>query len=165
MDRFKQQEITKPYFEAAYAYAYFGEIVKGGIGIGGARGTGDVYLVNADGDDTLIGFTTLTQLSYGFQFGGEIYSEIIFFETEKDLTHFTNGNFEFGASASAVALTASAGVNATTMGNQVNGKFAGKDAVQYSKGMAVFTISQGGLMYEATVSGQKFSYKPVKASS
>lgn len=166
MDQFKQQETIKQYFEAAYAYAYFGTIAKAGLGIGGARGTGDVYVINTDGADTLIGFSTLTQLSYGFQFGGQLFSEMIFFESEKDLKSFTEGNFEFGATANVIAIATSAGAKATTMGNQVNGGFAaGSPSVQYTKGMAVFTIAQGGLMYEASISGQQIRYKPVTTSS
>ena len=30
----------------------------------------------------------------------------------------------------------------------------------FEDGVAVFTLTKGGLMYEAAVGGQKFSYKP-----
>ena len=102
--------------------------------------------------------------------GGEVYSEIVFFQTEADFDRFTQGNFEFSADAKAVALTAAVGTKATTMGNQ--GVQAGltadgtgvagfnKDAPpEYTKGMKVFTLTLGGLMYQATIAGQKFNIK------
>ena len=70
-----------------------------------------------------------------------MYSQIIFFEDERALSEFTSGNFEFGAQASAVAVTAGASADA-----------------DYSNGVAIFTMAKGGLMYEASVGGQKFSY-------
>ena len=110
------------------------------------------------------------QLSFGFQFGGQVYSEIIFCETEKDFQNFTDGNFEFGADANVVALTASASTSATTMGNQGPKAGLSADSVnvaegmtqpEYTKGMKVFTLTLGGLMYQATISGQKFTYHSV----
>jgi hypothetical protein len=114
----------------------------------------------------------MMQLSVGFQFGGQVYSEIIFFETERDYMHFISDSFEFGADANVVALTASASAKATTMGNQsiTAGMTSAdltieQDAMKYTKGMAVFTITLGGLMYEATISGQRFTTKPLTAPS
>ena len=113
------------------------------------------------------------QLSVGWQLGGQVYSEIIFFESQKDFDNFTGGNFEFGADANVVALTASASVKASTIGNQtVQAGWTPKEIevdnarpelnkAVYSKGMSVFTIVKGGLMYEASVKGQKFNYKPL----
>jgi lipid-binding SYLF domain-containing protein len=170
MDSFKKQQALKPYFANAYGFAVFDTIAKAGIGIGGAGGKGSVYVNNQDGTEKKIGESTLMQLSYGFQFGGTVYSEIIFFETERDLQHFTSGNFEFGANAGAVALTASASASSSTMGNQ--GVTAGispdDDQIAahectYAKGCKVYTLAKGGLMYEASVSGQKFSYKQTEA--
>ena len=119
-------------------------------------------------EEEVVGTVELIQASGGFVLGGEVYAEIIFFQTEADFTRFVDGNFEFGADAKVVALTAAASAKATTMGNQgiqvgmtadgtqVGG--ANKDAVpEYTKGMKVFTVSLGGLMYQATISGQKFN--------
>jgi hypothetical protein len=109
-----------------------------------------------------VGDTSMTQVTVGFQLGGAGYSEMIFFEDERSLREFTSGNFEFGADASAVALTAAAGAKAGTTGASAGASGGKKDATTagaYHKGMATFTIAKGGLMYEATVGGQKFSYK------
>jgi lipid-binding SYLF domain-containing protein len=147
---------SKGFFGTAYGYAVFPTIGKGGIGIGGAYGKGRVY---AQGQ--YVGDTKMTQLSVGFQFGGQAYSQIIFFEDQRAFNEFTGGNFEFGAQASAVAITAGAQAAATTTGSSAGASGGKKDAINYGnyyKGMAVFTVAKGGLMYEASISGQKFSY-------
>jgi len=105
----------------------------------------------------------MTQVSVGLQAGGQAYSMIIFFEDERAFKEFTSGSFEFGADAGAVAITAAAGASAGTKGASAGASGGMKDAVtagKYYKGMAVFTIVKGGAMYEATVSGAKFSFKP-----
>ena len=137
LNKFKKISSLKPYFKQARGFAVFPNVGKGGIGIGGARGKGEVF---EKGD--VIGSTTLTQVSVGFQLGGQAFSQIIFFKDKKSLERFTEGNFEFGASASAVLI--SEGANASA---------------DYSDGVAVFTFSKGGLMYEASIGGQKFSYE------
>ena len=139
------------------------------MGAGGAYGKGAVYTNNRDGTEKMVGESSLFQLSFGFQFGGQAYAEIIFFETERDLKNFTSENFEFGVDANVVALTASASASLTTMGNQ--GITAGitPDETQinlhiceYIKGMKAYTITRGGLMYQATIAGQKFTYTPTQ---
>jgi lipid-binding SYLF domain-containing protein len=148
------------FFDTAYGYAVFPTIGKGGFVVGGARGKGRVYE-----QGKYIGDTTMTQVTAGFQFGGQAYSEIIFFESKAALDQFTQGNFEFGAQAQAVAITAGASASASTGG----GASAGASATQhdaaaagaYYKGMAVFTVAKGGLMYEASIGGQKFNYHAV----
>jgi len=104
----------------------------------------------------------MAQVTIGFQLGGQAFSQIIFFQDKRSFDEFTSGNFEFGAQATAVALTAGVSAEASTKGSgasasggQNNANIIGK----YSKGMAVFTIAKGGLMYEASVGGQKFTYK------
>ena len=153
--------VADEFFENSYGYAVFPTIGKGGIGIGGARGKGRVY---AGGEH--VGNTTMTQLTVGLQLGGQAYSQIIFFEDKRALEEFTSGNFEFGAQATAVAITAgvsaSAGTSGADAGASATGGHTGKAAGGYYKGMAVFTLSKGGLMYEASIGGQKFSYKPKK---
>jgi lipid-binding SYLF domain-containing protein len=106
----------------------------------------------------------MTQVTVGLQLGGQAFSQIIFFQDERAFKEFTSGNFEFGAEASAVAITAAASASAGTTGGSAGASGGKKDATtagQYHKGMAVFTIAKGGLMYEATVGGQKFSFKPL----
>jgi lipid-binding SYLF domain-containing protein len=125
------------FFENAYGFAVFPSIGKGGLGIGGAAGKGKVY---AQGE--YLGLVKLKQFTIGFQFGGQKYREIIFFKNEDALEKFTSGKFKFGAQASAVAATAGASADAA-----------------YSDQVAVFTLTIKGLMYEATVGGQKFKFK------
>ena len=125
------------WFDSAYAYAVFPKVGKGGIGIGGAHGKGLVI----QGDNT-VGKTSLSQITIGFQLGGQVYSEFIMFKDQTAFDHFTRGNFEMGAQVSAVALTLGASADAN-----------------YDGGVAVFTIAEGGLMYEASIGGQKFKYK------
>jgi lipid-binding SYLF domain-containing protein len=105
----------------------------------------------------------MTQVSIGFQAGGQAYSEIIFLEDQRAYDEFTGGNFEFGADVGAVAITAAAGASAGTTGASAGASGGKKDATtvgKYHKGVAVFTIVKGGAMYEAAVSGQKFKYTP-----
>jgi lipid-binding SYLF domain-containing protein len=144
-------------FGNSYGYALFPTIGKGGIGIGGAHGSGRVYQKG-----TYVGDTSMTQLTVGLQFGGQAYSQIIFFQNKAAFDNFTSGNFEFGAQATAVAIKSSAGAQAGTTGTSSGASGSGKDASTaggYSGGMAVFTVAKGGLMYEASIGGQKFSYE------
>ena len=147
------------FFNNSYGYAIFPTIGKGGIGIGGAYGKGRVYT-----GGNHVGDTSMTQLTVGFQLGGEAYSQIIFFEDKRAFDEFSSGNFEFSATASAVAITAGASAAATTTGSSAGASGGKNDATTtsagYYKGMAVFTVAKGGLMYEASVGGQKFSYTP-----
>jgi len=127
------------FFNNAAGYAVIPKVGKGGVGIGGAYGKGLVIV----GDDA-VGRTTLSQVTVGFQLGGQVYSQFIFFKDQAALQTFQRGNFEMGAQASAVAVTLGASADA-----------------DYDKGVAVFTQVGGGLMYEATISGQKFKYEPL----
>lgn len=146
------------FFGKSYGYAVFPTIGKGGIGIGGAYGKGRVYR-----NGRYVGNTSMTQLTVGFQLGGQVYSQIIFFEDHRAYQEFTSGNFEFGAQASAVAITAGASAEATTTGTSAGASAGQHDAKTttagfgYQKGMAVFTVAKGGLMYEASIGGQKFA--------
>jgi lipid-binding SYLF domain-containing protein len=129
-------KITK-YFNTAYGYAVFPSIGKGGLGIGGASGNGTVYKGGA-----VVGDCKMTQLTIGFQAGGQAYSEVIFFKDADAFNRFTADKFEFSAQASAVAVTAGASFD-----------------VDYRDGILVFTNTKGGLMYEASIGGQKFDTK------
>jgi lipid-binding SYLF domain-containing protein len=145
------------YFGSAYGYAILPNIGKGGVGIGGAHGKGRVYAKGA-----YVGDTSMTQLTVGLQFGGQAYSQIIFFQNKAAYDKFTSGNFEFGAQATAVAITAGASAQASTGGTGAGASGTASHAKTsggYQSGMAVFTVAKGGLMYEASIGGQKFNYK------
>ncbi len=156
---FRQSGAVKPFFETAYGYAVFPTVGKAGFVVGGAYGTGQVY---ANG--TVTGSARLVKASIGFQAGGQAFSQIIFFQDQRAFNEFTSGDFEFGAGVSAVAITAGMQANAGTAGATAGasaGPATGTQApTTYHKGMAVFVHAKGGLMYEATVGGQKFSYTP-----
>jgi len=128
----------KPFIENAHGYAVFPSVGKGAIGIGGAYGDGLVYEKG-----TLIGATSLSQITIGFQLGGQAYRELICFQNKQALDNFKGGNFEFDAQASGVAVTAGISFDAA-----------------YEHGVAIFTMAKGGLMYEASVGGQKFTFTP-----
>jgi lipid-binding SYLF domain-containing protein len=154
---FKNAGQSSSFFGKSYGYAVFPTIGKAGLGIGGAHGEGRVYE-----QGKYVGDTKMTQLSIGFQAGAEGFSEMIFFQDKRSFDEFTSGNFEFGANVSAVVITAAASGTATTTGSTASASGGKKDAAtagKYDKGTAIFVISKGGLMYEASVSGQKFSYK------
>jgi lipid-binding SYLF domain-containing protein len=157
---FRDSPVVAPYFKKSYGYAIFPTIGKGGIGIGGAHGSGQVYV-----GEKLTGKTSMTQLTIGWQLGGQAYSQIIFFQDKRAYKEFTSGNFEFGAQASAVAITAGAQAQAGTTGAGASASPGGSAGAQaettYHKGMAVFTRAKGGLMYEAAIGGQKFSFEAV----
>lgn len=160
---FKNAGESASFFPKAYGYAVFPTIGKGGLIVGAAHGSGHVYEKGK-----YIGNTSMTQVSVGFQAGGQAYSQIVFFEDKRALDEFTNGNFEFEAGVSAVAITAAASGTAGTQGASAGASGGKKDAntvgSAYYKGMAVFTIAKGGAMFQATVAGQKFTYDAKKDS-
>jgi lipid-binding SYLF domain-containing protein len=125
------------FFENSAGYAVFPTVTKAAIGIGGAHGDGQLVVHGHP-----IGKTGVSQVSIGAQLGAQGYSEIIFFETDAALSSFKNGNFSLEARASAVAVTSGASADA-----------------KFSNGVAIFTATKGGLMYEASVGGQKFTYE------
>ena len=128
------------YFSKAYGYAIYPKITKAGLGIGGAGGKGLVYQ-----GSTITGESKLGQASLGLQAGGQQFSELIFFEDKAAYERFTGGKFKFGAQASAVAISE-----------------GGAAVAPYQDGVAIFTHVKGGLMYEASVGGQKFTFEPIK---
>lgn len=132
---FKQtnDKISK-YFNTAYGYAVFPSIGKGGLGVGGAAGNGTLYRGGA-----IVGDCKMSQVTIGFQAGGQAYSEVVFFKDKAAFDRFTGDKFEFAAQATAVAVTAGASFD-----------------VDYRDGILIFTHAKGGLMYEASVGGQKF---------
>ncbi|MBU8909829.1 MAG: hypothetical protein KOO65_01040 [Desulfobacterales bacterium] len=160
IDVFNNSDAVKPFFNNAYGYTVFPNVGKGGIGLGGAYGSGRVYK-----QGKISGTATLMKISVGFQLGGQVFSQIIFFQDKRSYDEFTSGNFEFDGSASAVAITAAAQAQASTQGTTAGaslGPATGKQAeTSYTKGMAIFVHTLGGLMYEASIGGQKFSFTPI----
>ena len=134
---FKKATESQGFFEHAYGYAVFPTVGKGAIGIGGAHGKG-LVIVN----EKAIGKTSLSQVTVGLSLGGQKYAQFIFFKDDVALGHFQRGNYEMGAQASAVAVTAGASADA-----------------DYDSGVAVFTNVGGGLMADASIGDQKFTYE------
>lgn len=128
----------KEFFDNSAGYVIFPNVGKGGLVVGASSGNGAVY----EGGD-VIGMAGLKKLNIGLQAGGQAIIEVLFFETSNDLTEFKGGNFEFSAEASAVAVKSGIAVNA-----------------KYKDGVAVFALPKAGLMADASVGGQKFSYHP-----
>ena len=133
----EKQPKLNSYKEKAYGYAVFPKITKGAVGIGGAGGKGIVFKQHEPQ-----GQSTMSQATIGFQLGGQQYKEVIFFENKKAYDRFTNEKVKFGGQATAVALDAGASVD-----------------VNWKDGMAIFTHTSGGLMFEASIGGQHFTYK------
>jgi lipid-binding SYLF domain-containing protein len=132
----KADALMKNLFENAYGYVIFPNVGKGAIGVGGAAGNGIVWE-----QGKTVGHAKMKQVSVGFQFGGQAYREVIFFDNKAALDRFKEGKLEFSGQASAVAVTAGASTN-----------------VKYRDGVMVFTQEKKGLMYEASIGGQKFGY-------
>lgn len=160
INTFKNAGQSADFFKTSYGYAVFPTIGKAGLGLGGAHGRGRVYR-----QGVYTGDATVTQVSVGWQAGVKAYSMIVFFEDEAAYNKFTSGSFGFGAEASAVAITASATVRASTASPGASASTSSDNAATaggYSNGMAVFTVAKGGLMYEASLNGQKFGFQPKK---
>jgi lipid-binding SYLF domain-containing protein len=153
--KFRQLGNVPEMLAQSYGYAVLPTIGKGGIGIGAAGGTGCVF---AGGKHT--GKVSMGQVTIGWQLGGQAYSQLILFKNADTYTEFTRGQFEFGADATAVALTYGAQAGASTKGASASAGET-KGVGMWKRGMAVFTLTKGGLMYEASIGGQKFSFKPL----
>ncbi len=157
---FNKSDAVKPFFNDAYGYAVFPTVGKGGIVLGGAYGAGRVYE-----QGRISGTASLVKVSIGFQLGGQAFSEIIFFQDKWAYRKFTSENFEFDGSLSAVVITAAAQAQAGTQGQSAGASLGPATGTQaetnYTNGMAVFVHTLGGLMYEMSVGGQKFSFEPI----
>lgn len=158
LQSFRNAPKSAAFFDHAYGYAVFPTIGKAGFLIGGAYGQGRVY---EQGQYT--GMSEMYQGTIGFQFGGQAYSQIIFFQDQRAYDEFISGGFEFGAQASAIMLTAGVAGEASTRGTSATAN-AGQDYVaadgQYYKGMAVFNFAKAGIMYEASLGGAKYNFTP-----
>jgi lipid-binding SYLF domain-containing protein len=124
-------------FSEAYGYVIFPNVGKAAVGVGGASGNGVAYE-----KETQVGWAKLSQVSIGFQAGGQSYREVIFFKAKEDMDRFKQNRVELSAQVSAVAVKSGASANA-----------------KYVDGVMVFTMQKGGLMYEAAVGGQKFKFE------
>jgi lipid-binding SYLF domain-containing protein len=157
---FRDSPALAKFFKNAYGYAVFPTIGKAGFIVGGSYGKGQVYRAGK-----VTGKATLVEGSIGFQWGGEAFSEIIFFQDKRAYAEFTSGNFEFDANAQAVVITAGAQAQAGTKGASAGASAGPKTGVQaetqYYKGMAAFVHPKGGLMFEISIGGQKFSFEPL----
>ncbi len=160
IDIFLRSDAVKPFFNEAYGYAVFPMVGKGGIIIGGAYGAGRVY---RQGD--ISGTATMFKVNIGFQLGGQAFREIIFFQDKRAYDEFTSEGFEFDGSLSAVVITLGAQAQAGTQGNTAGASLGPATGAQaettYTKGMAVFVHTIGGLMYEVSIGGQRFSFSPI----
>ncbi|MHA7056978.1 lipid-binding SYLF domain-containing protein [Aquimarina sp. M1] len=136
----KKNSVLDRFFDDSAGYVIFPNVGKGGFIVGGASGNGAVFQ-----NGTVVGMADLKKLNVGLQAGGQVITEIIFFESESALKEFKEGNFEFAAEASAVVLKSGAAVNA-----------------KYKDGIAVFAIPKKGLMVDASIGGQKFAYTSLK---
>lgn len=155
---FKNAGQSGTFFNKSYGYAVYPTVGKAGFIVGGSHGDGRVYR-----QGVYVGDTSVTQLTAGLQAGGQAFSQIVFFEDQRAFNEFTAGSYEFGAQVQATAITASASAQTTTGGSTAGASGGKKDAAtagRYDRGLAVFTVAKGGLMYEASVGGQKFKYKP-----
>jgi lipid-binding SYLF domain-containing protein len=158
---FKNAGESSAFFAKSYGYAVFPTIGKGGLGVGAAHGTGHVFERGK-----YVGDATMNQVTVGLQAGGQAFSQIIFFQDKRSFDEFTSGTFEFAATTQATAITANVSASAGSTGTSAGASGGKKDAKtvgEFHKGMAIFTIAQGGLMYEASVGGQKFKYKSLAA--
>ena len=156
---FKESAAVQKFFNNCYGYAVFPTIGKAGWIVGGSYGKGKVYV-----NGKVTGGVSVIEGSIGFQLGGKAFSELIFFEDKRAYDEFTGGGFEFDATAQAIAITAGAEAKAGTAGSTAGASAGPKTGVQaetrYHKGMVTFVHSKGGLMYEVSISGQKFRFKP-----
>jgi lipid-binding SYLF domain-containing protein len=130
------------FMKNSYGYAIFPSIGKGAIGIGGAYGRGVVYE-----QGTRVGWTDVTQGTLGAQLGGQTYSELIVFKDKESLDNYKSGDFALAANASAVVASSGAGAIA-----------------KFDNGIAVFVRNVNGLMFEASIGGQSFGYRPINPS-
>ena len=161
---FKKSPSVEAFFQKSYGYAVFPIIGKAGFVVGGALGEGKVYR-----DGNVTGKSTIIKMSVGWQAGGQVFSEIFFFKDKRAYDEFTSGEFAFDASASAVVITAGAQAQAGTKGASAGAAAGPATGVQskanYTKGMAVFVHTKGGLMYELAIGGQKFNFTPIKSDT
>jgi lipid-binding SYLF domain-containing protein len=160
IDIFKYSPLVQEYFEKSYGYAVYPNVGKGAWLLGFAYGHGQVYRRGY-----VTGTSKLYHLSVGFQIGGQVFSEIIFFQDQRAYEEFTRGTFEFDAKAAAVAVTAGAtaqgGSTGVSTSLSAGPNQARQGGARYVKGLAVFVQSKGGLIAEAALGGQRITFTPI----
>jgi len=158
INNFKKSPAVRPFFQNSYGYAVFPLVGKAGFFVGGAFGKGLVYR-----GGHVTGKSSLFKGSFGFQLGGQAFSQIIFFQDKRAYDEFTSGSFQFDASASAVAVTAAlqakAGTDGASAGASIDPSSSKQLDTKYQRGMITFIQTKGGLMYEASVGGQYFTFE------
>lgn len=156
---FKKSPVVQPFFETAYGYAVFPNVIKAGLFVGLSYGTGKVFR-----GGVATGTSELNRMSLGFQFGGKGFRQIIFFEDERAYNEFTRQSFDFDFDVNATVITVGAQASAGTMGSTAGASAGPATGAQanssYFRGMAVFVHAKGGLMLEASLGGQKFNFTP-----
>ena len=164
LDVFESSPGLEPYFDNSYGYAVFPAVGRGGFMVGGSFGKGRLFEKNQ-----VVGNVSLVKLSLGIQLGGQVFSEIVFLQDKRAFDEFVSGSFEFDASASAAVIVLGAQAQAGTAGASASSGTGLTSTKQveygYNKGMAVFIHSLGGLMYEASIGGQRFKYAPFEEDS
>jgi hypothetical protein len=160
---FKSSPLVQEYFDKSYGYALYPSVGKGAFVLGFAYGKGQVYRRSY-----VTGTSTLKHYSIGFQGGGKVFSEIIFFQDQRSYEEFIQGNFEFDAQAAVVAVTAGASARAGSTGNTTSVStgptLASQSGRYYVKGLAVFVQAKGGLLLAAALGLQQFTYTPLAAA-
>lgn len=157
---FRDSPVVAKFYDISYGYAVFPIIGKAGFVIGGSYGNGQVY----EGGK-VTGKSRVIKGSIGFQLGGKVFSQIIFFLDKRAYDEFTRGDFEFDATAQAVVVTAGGEAQIGTAGVSAGASAGPQTGVQasigYVNGMATFVHAKGGLMYELSVGGQRFTFEPL----
>lgn len=160
IDIFKFSPLVQEYFQQSYGYAVYPNVGKGAWVIGFAYGNGQVYRRGY-----VTGTSKLYHLSLGLQAGGQVFSQIIFFQDQRAYEEFTRGTFEFDAKAAAVAVTAGATAQSGSAGVSTSVSSGPNQARQggarYVKGLAVFVQSKGGLLAQAALGGQRITFTPI----
>ncbi len=140
VERLEQKERTGKFFEEAYGYVLFPTITRAGVGFGGAYGKGLVFE-----QGRLVGRGRFWQFTSGVQAGVRVFSMIVFFKDKQAMDLYKRSRLEFVGQASVTLATVGASADSS-----------------YNSGVAVFTRTKGGAMFEATISGARFGYKPLE---
>lgn len=144
VNRFTQEDPgIKKVLDKSPGYAVYPDVGKGGLIIGGEHGKGIVYEKGR-----AVGETSLTGGSIGALAGGVSFREIICFQNPGALQDFKSGAFDVNAQASGVE---------TTRGTDIRTKSG--------KGATVFVMPRSGIMGDASIGAQKYTFKAFPTQS
>lgn len=132
-----KDETLRERLERAAGYAIFPSVGKASAVLGATYGRGEVFERGR-----LIGYAALVQLTIGVQVGGDTFSELVIFDKPEALKRFKESKVAFAANAAAVIVKAGGAVT--------------RDA---PAGADVFVMTDGGLLLEMALGGQKFVYR------